>query len=133
MGETLRALFRACLPYLIGAALLALIGIAAWRWVTGLGNEARVKVAQMQLLEAHGELAACKATAASRRAQIEAQNSATKRARAEGEARRKAALAARDEALGALEATQARYNRLSETWPSGCVEAVQRIRDEYGL
>lgn len=133
MGEILRALFRACLPYLIGAALLALFGIAAWRWVTGLGNEAQVKVAQLQLLEAHGELAACKATSASRRAQIEAQNAAVEQARTEGEARRQAALAARDGALAALEDTQDRYDRLRESWPQGCVDAVARVRQEYGL
>lgn len=127
------ALIRPWLPHLIGVALLTLAGLAAWQWVAGLGHRAHAQALQMELADLRSDLANCRATASSRLMQIERQNAATERARAEGEARRKAALAARDEALGALSETQARYDRLRESWPQGCVEAVARVRQEYGL
>lgn len=133
MGEIIRTLLRAWLPHLIGLALLVLAGLAAWQWISGLGYRAQALALEARVEQIQRELSECKATAASRLAQIEAQNAAVEQARAEGEARRKAALAARDGALAKLEDTQARYDRLRESWPQGCVEAVQRVRQEYGL
>lgn len=133
MGDVIRALLRAWLPHLIGLALLVLAGLAAWQWISGLGYRAKALALEARVATLQGDLARCEATASSRLMQIEAQNRAVMDARAEAEARRRVALAARDEALGALEATQARYDRLRESWPQGCVEAVQRVRQEYGL
>lgn len=133
MGEIIRALLRAWLPQLIGLALLVLAGLAAWQWVSGLGHRAHAQALQAQLADLRSDLASCRATASSRLMQIEAQNRAVMDARAEAEARRQAALTARDAALETLEATQARYDRLRESWPQGCVEAVARVRQEYGL
>lgn len=126
-------LLRTYLPHLITLALLALAGVAGWQWLSGQGYRLQAANLEARVEQIQRELSECKATATSRLAQIEAQNAATKRARAEGEARRKAALAARDGALAKLEDTQARYDRLRESWPQGCVEAVQRVRQEYGL
>lgn len=133
MGEALRTLLRAWLPHLIGLALLVLAGVAAWQWISGLGYRGQVAVLEARVERLQGDLATCEATASSRLMQIEAQNRAVMDARAEGEARRKAALAARDEALDTLSETQARYDRLRKSWPQGCVEAVARVRQEYGL
>lgn len=129
----LRPLLRAYLPHIITLALLALAGVAGWQWLSGQGYRLQAASLETKVAEIQRDLSECKATASSRLMQIEAQNAAVEQARAEGEARRKAALAARDGALAKLEDTQARYDRLRESWPSGCVEAVQRIRDEYGL
>lgn len=131
--SVLPALIRPVLPYLIGLALLALAGLAAWQWITGLGHRAHAQTLQVELADLRSDLANCRATASSRLMQIEAQNVAVQKAREDGERRRKAALAARDGALARLEDTQARYNRLRESWPQGCVEAVARVRQEYGL
>ena len=126
-------LLRTYLPHLITLALLALAGVAAWQYLSGQGYRLQAASLEADVERIQRELSECKATAASRLTQIEAQNAAVEQARAEGEARRKAALAARDEALGALSETQARYDRLRESWPQGCVEAVARVRQEYGL
>ena len=127
------ALLRTYLPHIITLALLALAGVAGWQWLSGQGYRLQAAGLETKVERLQGDLTACEATAASRLMQIEAQSAAVEQARAEGEARRKAALAARDEALDVLSETQARYDRLRESWPQGCVEAVQRVRQEYGL
>jgi small-conductance mechanosensitive channel len=127
------AIIRAYLPHIVGIALLALAGIAGWQYLAGQGYRLQALTLEARVEQIQRELSECKATAASRLTQIEAQNTAVEEARAEGEARRQAALAARDGALAKLEDTQARYDRLRQSWPSGCVEAVARVRQEYGL
>lgn len=126
-------LLRAYLPHLVGAAVLILACLAAWQWVTGLGHRAHAQTLQVELADLRSDLANCRASAASRLEQIARQNEAVQQARREAEDRREAALAARDEALDVLSETQARYDRLRENWPQGCVEAVARVRQEYGL
>lgn len=126
-------LLRTYLPHLITLALLALAGVAGWQYLSGQGYRLQAASLEADVERIQRELSECKATAASRLTQIEAQNTAVEEARAEGEARRQAALAARDGALAKLEDTQGRYERLRESWPQGCVEAVARVRQEYGL
>lgn len=133
MGSVIGGLLRTYLPHLITLALLALAGVAGWQWLSGQEYRLQALTLEARVEQIQRELSECRATASSRLMQIERQNAAVEQARAEGEARRQAALAARDEALGALEATRARYNRLRESWPQGCVEAVARVRQEYGL
>src|SRR6056297_1704284 len=129
----MKTLIKAYLPHIIAGALLCLLVLAGWQYVTSLGWKAKAATLQAQLATVQGDLTACEANAASRLAQIEAQNSAVDEARRLGEARRKAAIEARNEAVKALQDTQARYARLQRDWPQDCVSAVDRVRMEYGL
>lgn len=126
-------ILRTYLPHLVTLALVVLAGAAGWQWLSGQGYRLQAATLETKLERLQGDMTACRAVGASRLAQIEAQNSAVEEARAQGEARREAALQARDEALAALDDTRGRYDRLRESWPQGCAEAVQRVREEYGL
>lgn len=129
----IRSLIKAYLPHIIALSLAALAILAGWQYVTTLGWKAKASALQAQLATVQGDLTACEANSASRLAQIEAQNNAVDEARRQGEARRRAAIEARNEAVKALQDTQARYARLQRDWPQDCVSAVDRVRQEYGL
>jgi hypothetical protein len=129
----MKALINAYLPHLIALALAALVVLAGWQYVTSLGYKAQASALKAQLATVQGELSICKSNSASRLAQIEAQNGAVDEAKRLGEARRKAAIEARNEAVKALQYTQAKYARLQRDWPQDCVSAVDRVRQEYGL
>ena len=129
----IRSLIKAYLPHIIAGVLLCLLVLAGWQYVTSLGWKAKASALQAQLATVQGDLTACEANSASRLAQIEAQNSAVDEARRLGEARRKAVIEARNEAIKALQDTQAKYARLQRDWPQDCVSAVDRVRMEYGL
>lgn len=129
----IRSLIKAYLPHLIALSLVALVVFAGWQYVTSLGWKAKASALQAQLATVQGDLSVCESNSASRLAQIEAQNNAVDEARRLGEARRRAAIEARNEAVKALQDTQARYARLQRDWPQDCVSAVDRVRQEYGL
>ena len=129
----MKTLIRAYLPHLIALALAALVILAGWQYVTSLGYKAQASALKAQLATVQGELSICKSNSASRLAQIEAQNGAVDEARRLGELRRESAVKARNDALKALQDTQARYARLQREWPQDCVSAVDRVRQEYGL
>lgn len=129
----MKTILKAYLPHIVGGVVLCLITLAGWQYVTSLGWKAKASALQAQLATVQGDLTACEANSESRLAQIEAQNNAVDEARRLGEARRRAAIEARNEAVRALQDTQARYARLQRDWPQDCVSAVDRVRQEYGL
>ena len=129
----MKTILKAYLPHIVGVVVLCLLALAGWQYVTSLGWKAKASALQAQLATVQGDLTACEANSASRLAQIEAQNNAVDEARRLGEARRRAAIEARNEAVRALQDTQARYARLQRDWPQDCVSAVDRVRQEYGL
>jgi acyl-coenzyme A synthetase/AMP-(fatty) acid ligase len=129
----IKKLIKAYLPQIIGAALLAMALLAAWQYVSSLGYKAKASALQAQLATVQGDLTMCNANSSSRLAQIEAQNGAVDEAKRVGDARRKAAIEARDDAVKAMQDTQARYARLQADWPEDCVSAVDRVRQEFGL
>jgi len=129
----MKPLIKAYLPQIIGAVLLALAILAGYQWVTGLGYRAQAAALKIELVSVTEQLTGCKANSASRLAQIEAQNGAVDEAKRVGDARRTAAIEARDNAVRAMRDTQARYARLQADWPQDCVSAVDRVRQEYGL
>ena len=129
----MKTILKAYLPHIIALSLAALAILAGWQYVTSLGWKAKASALQAQLATVQGDLSVCESNSASRLAQIEAQNGAVDEARRLGEARRRAAIEARDHAVKALQDTQARYARLQRDWPQDCVSAVDRVRQEYGL
>ena len=129
----MKTILKAYLPHIIALSLAALAILAGWQYVTSLGWKAKASALQAQLATVQGDLSVCESNSASRLAQIEAQNGAVDEARRLGEARRRAAIEARDHAVKALQDTQARYARLQRDWPQDCVSAVDRVRQEHGL
>lgn len=129
----IREIIKANVPILVGVALSILAFLAAWNWINGLSYRAQVAILEVKLAEAREELTTCEHNVTTQRAQIEDQNEALARAAAEGERRRREALEAIEDAQARAAVNQARYQRLREDWPSGCVDALARIREEYQL
>tara|TARA_R110001599_G_scaffold33832_5_gene108859 strand:+ start:12813 stop:13202 length:390 start_codon:yes stop_codon:yes gene_type:complete len=129
----MKAFLKAYLPHIVGLTLIALLVVAGWQWVAGLGYRAQAAALRMELLECQGDLAVQTANTATLMGQIQRQNDAVDLAAREAARVRADALRARDAALVALRGVQDDYARLREDWPQDCVSAAQRVREELGL
>ncbi|MAC32225.1 MAG: hypothetical protein CME38_01305 [Haliea sp.] len=129
----IREIIKANVPILVGLGLSLLAFFAAWNWINGLSYRTQVGILEVKLAEAREGLTTCEHNVTTQRAQIEDQNEALARAKAEGERRRREALEAIEDAQDRAAVNQARYQRLREDWPAGCVGALARIREEYQL
>lgn len=129
----LKEIIKANVPILVGIALSLLAFFAAWNWINGLSYRTQVGILEVKLAESREELTTCEHNATTQRAQLKTQNEALARAKAEGERRRREALDAIEDAQARAAVNQARYQRLREEWPTACVDAMARIREEYQL
>jgi hypothetical protein len=129
------AFLMSAMRYIQAAALafLVLAIFVGYLYVNGLSHKARAAMLQSQLTTCQTELAIQTANNYALRGAIDSQNAAVDAMKQEADQRRKAALAARDAALEALQQTQGDYARLREDWPADCVSAVDRVREELGL
>tara|TARA_R110002110_G_scaffold415835_1_gene657208 strand:+ start:27494 stop:27883 length:390 start_codon:yes stop_codon:yes gene_type:complete len=129
----MKKLLAGILPYALVVILAVAAILAAWNFLSGIGYKAVAIAAERDRDRVQAKLTACMDQSASRLAQIERQNAAVDQAKADAEARTRAALAARDEAVALQADTQARYERIRRNWPDDALSAVELVRQEYGL
>jgi len=129
----MKTLFRTYLPQIIIVALVVLVGLAAWQWVSSIGYRAQAAALKLDLLEVQGELAVQTANNSTLRAQIQRQNDAIDQAVREAARIRADALRARDATLADLKEAQDDDERRKDSWPDDAEGAVARVREELGL
>lgn len=113
--------------------LAGAIGLAGWQYIQIAGYKVALAETGKALDGISTQLSVCEANGEGLRLNIDRQNQAIEQAATEAALKREAALAARDTALAALEASRSDYARLRRAWPKDCVTAVSQARVELGL